>query len=46
MLRIDGQLQFSEYQNSYDVVVPQGHIFYWLGSHTFRRIFDICVYGM
>lgn len=26
MLRIDGQLKFSEYQSLYDVVVPQNHI--------------------
>lgn len=26
MLRIDGQLRFSEYQNLYDIVVPQNHI--------------------
>jgi len=26
MLRIDGQIKFSEYQNIYDIVVPQNHI--------------------
>ena len=26
MLRIDGQLKLSEYQNLYDVVVPKNHI--------------------